>query len=557
VTESNREREPSPTPGGDRAAEEDQYVAARRQHLQELAALGIEPWPYRWERTHSVGEVLTQWDDLCGPAGEGEDPPRLRLAGRLMTMRRHGKTFFTDLLDATGSLQLYVKKDTVGDQAWAVGELLDLGDWIGVEGTLMVTRTGERTLAVESLAVLAKSLRPIPTPKTTTDPDTGEETTHYAFADKELRYRQRYVDLFVNPGVREVFRRRARIVTELRAFLDDRGFLEVETPILQTLHGGASARPFTTLHNALDIEMYLRIAIELHHKRLIVGGLEKVYEIGRIFRNEGLDKRHNPEFTMLELYQAFADYGDIMTLVEAMFSHWIDTVLEGEATVTFEGVEIDLSPPWPRRTWPDLIGDHGGPAVLEMNDDELRASLTADGAEVENALGRAALLDAAFGHWAEPHLLQPVFVIDHPLELSPLAKRHRGRPGLTERFELVIAGMEFANAFSELNDPDDQRERFRSQLALLELGDEEAQRFDADFVRALEFGMPPTGGLGVGIDRVVMLLTGTPSIRDVILFPVMRPEGGEGGSGAAAADESGAPENRDDPDAGQDPGAVT
>jgi len=527
VTDEERNSDPGKNPAlGE--PEADQYIAARRQHLEELRRRGVEPYPYRFEPSHSITEVEADWDGLCPEEVEQKQRPRVVLAGRITGIRSHGRTAFADLLDATGRLQIYVKEDEITEEVFQVFELLDLGDWIGVEGTLMVTRMGEQTLLVDSLSVLAKTVRPIPTPKSTVDPETGEEQVYYAFADKEARYRRRYVDLFVNPEVREIFRVRARLVTELRRFLDDRGFLEVETPVLQQLHGGASARPFMTLHNALDLEMYLRIAIELHHKRLIVGGLDRVYEIGRIFRNEGLDRWHNPEFTMLELYQAYADYADIMRLVEDMFANWCQTVLGGETAVQFDGQSIELAPPYPRRPFLELLAEHGNLDAASMEEEELRTALLDKGVEVEGKIGRGGLLDAAFDHFVEPNLVQPVFVVDYPLELSPLAKRHREKPGLTERFELIIASMEFANAFSELNDPDDQRERFMQQLTLLELGDEEAQRLDEDFVRALEYGMPPTGGLGVGIDRVVMLLTDQRSIRDVILFPTLRPENGPG-----------------------------
>ncbi|MFC1544017.1 lysine--tRNA ligase [Gemmatimonadota bacterium] len=510
-----------------RMDERDQYIAARRENLAALRDQGVETWPYRYERTHSVAQVLERWDELCRPdAGADTGRAEVSLAGRITALRSHGKTTFFDILDATGRIQVYVKQATVGEEAHAAVAHYDLGDWIGVRGPLMVTRMGERTVEATDLVFLGKALRPIPTPKTVVDESTGEEKTFYAFSDTGTRYRRRYVDLFTNPEVREVFRLRSRLITELRRFLDGQGFLEVETPVLQPLHGGASARPFVTKHNALEMEMYLRIALELYHKRLIVGGLERVYEIGRIFRNEGIDRSHNPEFTMLELYQAYADYNDIMDLVEAVFANWCDSVLDGTSVVSWDGQEINLAPPYPRRPYLELIAEHGGPDAVDMDEHILRKELAGDGVKVDDRIGRGALLDAAFQHYAEPNLLQPIFVIDHPLELSPLAKRHRQTPGLTERFELIIAGMEFANAFSELNDPDDQRERFLAQLDLLELGDEEAQRLDEDFLRALEYGMPPTGGLGIGIDRVAMLFTDNRSIRDVILFPTLRPEEG-------------------------------
>ena len=520
--------EPSGNAEAQNAAEHDQYIAARRRNLEALRALGIDPYPYRYEPSHTVADLLASWEEPGGGAEDAGERTEVAVAGRITSIRSHGKTAFFDLLDATGRIQVYVKKDLVGEAAYQAFAHLDLGDWIGVRGTPMVTKSGERTVRAAALEVLAKSLRPIPTPKTTADEETGEEKVYYAFADKATRYRRRYVDLFTNPRVREVFRVRARLITELRRLLDGLGFLEVETPVLQSLYGGASARPFVTTHNALDMEMYLRIALELHHKRLIVGGLDRVYEIGRIFRNEGIDRSHNPEFTMLELYQAYADYGDIMSLVEEIFRNWCETVLEGATTLTFDGREIDLKPPYPRTPYLELLQKHGCPDPTGLEEEAFRSALEAEGVDVESKIGRGALLDAAFDHYVEPHLVQPTFVTDYPMELSPLAKRHRRIPGLAERFELIVAGMEFANAFSELNDPDDQRERFTAQLKLLELGDEEAQRLDEDFLRALEYGMPPTGGLGIGIDRVTMLFTDSRSIRDVILFPTLRPEEGRG-----------------------------
>ncbi len=517
--------EKQPHTGQEQGTEGDQYVEARRANRQALEGMGVEPYPYRYEPTHHIADVLADWERLCPPE-EVTERPVVRLAGRVMAMRSHGKSAFLDLLDATGQIQLFIRKNVVGDEAFRVYEHLDLGDWLGVEGTLMTTRMGEPSVLASSFTLLAKAMRPIPTPKTVVDEETGEETTYHAFTDKESRYRRRYLDLFVNTGVRDVFRTRARLISQMRAFLDARGFLEVETPVLQTLHGGASARPFTTHHNALDLDMYLRIALELYHKRLIVGGLERVYEVGRIFRNEGLDRRHNPEFTMMELYQAYADYNDIMDLVEDLYAHWCETVLLGATAVPWQGERIELEPPFPRRPFYELLAEHGGLEAAGMDEKALRAALKEAGADIEAKVGRGALLDEAFGHLVEPHLVQPTFVIDYPVELSPLAKRHREDEGLTERFELIVAGMEFANAFSELNDPEDQRRRFQAQLELLELGDDEAQRLDEDFVRALEYGMPPTGGLGIGMDRVAMLFTDQHSIRDVILFPTLRPEEG-------------------------------
>ncbi len=398
-----------------------------------------------------------------------------------------------------------------------------MGDWVGAEGATLRTRMGEPSVLVEELQLLSKSLRPLPYGKVEEDEKTGERVVLGGFADKQQRYRQRYADLAVHPGVREVFVTRARIVSALRRFLDERDYIEVETPVLQPIYGGALARPFTTHHNTLDMPLYLRIADELYLKRLIVGGLERVYEIGKDFRNEGIDRTHNPEFSMLEFYQAFADYNDMMDMVEAMLAFAAERA-GGSTTVTFQDREIDLSPPYRRITFLSALAEIGGVDAASMDDDALRSA--AEGADVEGVetMGRGKLLDALFGALVEPTLEQPTFVTDYPRELSPLAKPKRGDARLTERFELIVAGREIANAFSELNDPFDQRDRFEAQARLKEAGDEEALMVDDDYLRALEYGMPPTGGVGIGVDRLVMLLTDSPSIRDVILFPTLRPE---------------------------------
>ena len=500
-----------------------QVLRARREKLDALRARGIEPFAYSFDVSHHTTDAVVALEEAekAGRLDAHGWGDRVRLAGRVVAWRSHGKSAFAHLEDAHGRVQLYFKKDVLGEGPFADLDLLDLGDWLGVEGPMFRTRTGEATVHVASWTLLSKSLRPLPFGKVETDADTGERTVHSGFADTESRYRQRYADLAVHPEVREVFRVRARIITELRAFLDGEGFLEVETPALQPLYGGASARPFVTTHNALDRTLYLRIADELYLKRLIVGGLDRVYEISKDFRNEGIDRFHNPEFTMLEWYQAFSDYEDQMDLVERMVVHLADRVL-GKRAFTFGAHEIRVEPPFRRIRLVDALSEALREDVHEMPDGELRRrAQKLDIPELAGA-GRGKLIDKLFGELVEPSLVQPTFVLDHPKELSPLAKPKRGAPRLTERFELYMAGMEVFNAFSELNDPLDQRERFEAQAALRAEGDEEAQQIDEDYIRALEYGLPPTGGVGMGVDRLVMLLTGQPSIRDVILFPILR-----------------------------------
>jgi lysyl-tRNA synthetase class 2 len=505
-----------------------QVVEDRLAKIGELKRRGVEPYAYRYDVTHHTGPARARFEEQehAGALGEGGVGDAVRMAGRLLSLRSHGKTVFTDLGDHHGRLQLYFRASDLGE-AFALLELLDPGDWIGVEGALFRTRTGEVTLRVSSFELLAKALRPLPFGKEDVDEATGERRVYGGFADVEQRYRQRYADLAVNPGVRAVFTARARIVGALRRFLDERGYIEVETPVLQPLYGGASARPFVTHHNALDMRLYLRIADELYLKRLIVGGLDRVYEISKDFRNEGIDRTHNPEFTMLEFYEAFADYDDMMDLVESMLGFVARAVTGGSAVLPFQGQEIDFSPPFRRLPFLDALREHGGIDVETMSDAALAAQATSLGVEQADTLTRPALLDELFGELVEPQLIQPVFITDYPRELSPLAKPKRGEPRLVERFELMVAGREIANAFSELNDPFDQRERFEAQMRLRQAGDEEAQNLDEDYLRALEYGMPPTGGVGIGVDRLVMLLTDQPSIRDVILFPTMRPEQAE------------------------------
>jgi lysyl-tRNA synthetase class 2 len=514
----------APEQGGD-----DRVRRDRVEKLEKLRARGVEPYGYSFDPTHSAADALARfaaWEAGKGE-GEAEGPEEVvRLAGRVVSRRTMGKASFAHLADRTGRIQLYARLNDVGQDAYDLLDLIDLGDWVGAEGTLFRTRTGEVSLRVRTFQLLAKSVRPLPLGKEEVDPETGERRVYSGFADVQARYRQRYADLAVNPEVREVFVLRARIVTALRRFLDERGFVEVETPILQPLYGGAAARPFVTHHNTLDTQLYLRIADELYLKRLIVGGLERVYEIGKDFRNEGIDRFHNPEFTMLEFYAAYLDYEGVMELTEQMLGYAAQQVLGG-AKASFAGHEIDFAPPFRRLTMLDSLREVGGIDVEPLSDDEMRAKVVeVSGMAPSEAakLGRGKLIDELFGELVEPTLIQPTFITDYPREMSPLAKPKRGNPELTERFELIVAGKELCNAYSELNDPFDQRERFEAQVRLREAGDEEAQQLDEDYVRALEYGMPPTGGFGMGIDRLTMILAGQPSIRDVILFPTLRPE---------------------------------
>ncbi len=486
---------------------------ARREKLDALVALGVPPFAYGYERTHDTSEAVA-----CLLEGI-EAGPVVRVAGRVVAWRGHGKTAFAHLADASGRIQLYFRRDELGDDVFARLDLFDIGDVVGVSGPLMRTRTGEVTVRVSEVEMLAKSLRPLPYGKE--EVVGGVTVRHSGFADAEQRYRQRYADLAVHSEVRALFVARARLVTAARGFLDARGFLEVETPILQPLYGGASARPFTTRHNALDMPLYLRIADELYLKRLVVGGFDRVYEIGHDFRNEGIDRTHNPEFTMLEFYQAFADYREMMTVVESL----ITTVADAVRAVPSVGASVPvLSPPFPRIEWVPALSQAIGRDVLGADDAFLRECAQAEGVEHVNTLSRPKLLDELFQSFVERKIEAPTFVVDYPKELSPLAKPKRGNSALTERFELFARGRELANAFSELNDPIDQRARFEAQARLRAAGDDEAGNVDEDYLRAMEYGMAPMGGVGIGIDRLFMYLTDTANIRDVILFPTMRPE---------------------------------
>ncbi|WP_456408714.1 lysine--tRNA ligase [Caldithrix abyssi] len=488
-------------------------MKVRFEKLNKLRELGINPYPYEYPQTHKSREIKENFEKL--------EKQIVSVAGRMMTVRLMGKAAFCDIQDEQGRIQIYVRKNEIGERDFEIFKMLDIGDLVGFKGEVFKTRTGEISVFAREFKLLAKSLRPLPIVKE--KEEDGKRIVYDQFADKEMRYRQRYVDLIVNPEVKEVFVKRTQIIRAIRTFLDERGFLEVETPILQPIYGGATARPFVTHHNALDRKLYLRIANELYLKRLIVGGFERVYEFAKDFRNEGMDRFHNPEFTLLELYVAYKDYKWMMDFVEQLFAHVAQTVL-GTTKIRFSGHEIDLSPPWQRLTMYEAIEKFTGVNISDMDEKQLREVAEKLKVEVTPEMGSGKIIDEIFGEHVEPKLIQPTFIYDYPIEMSPLAKKHREKPGLVERFEPIIAGKEVANAFSELNDPIDQKERFLEQLKLRERGDEEAQMMDEDYIRALEYGMPPTAGLGIGIDRLVMLITDQPSIRDVILFPQMRPE---------------------------------
>ncbi len=491
---------------------------ARREKRTALEAAGIPAFAYSYARTHDTTAAIAAYNDSMG-----DDGPEVAVAGRIVAWRPKGKVVFGHLEDGEGRIQIYLREDGMG-AGWELLRYLDLDDHVGARGRVMRTRSGEITLRVSAIELLAKSLRPLPRGKTQVDADGGTRTFG-GLTDPEIRFRQRYADLAVHPEVRQIFRLRARVVTYIRRFLDERGFLEVETPVLQPLYGGASARPFTTHHHALDMPLYLRIADELYLKRLLVGGLERVYEIGHDFRNEGIDRTHSPEFTMLEWYMAYADYRVMADMAEELIGGLVEEVAGTRALVR-DGVTLDFTAPFARLPFVEGIRRHDGPDVLSASENEMRAALRNRGvaAEAAETFAGGKLIDEVFKTFLERHLIQPTILVDYPRALSPLAKTHRDDDRLTERFELFVQGRELANAFSELNDPDEQRARFEEQVAQREAGDDEAQQYDADYIRALEYGMPPAGGIGMGIDRLVMLLSGQPSVRDVILFPAMRPE---------------------------------
>ena len=485
----------------------------RRMKLKRLRAAGIDPYPARARRTHTASEAVRSIE----VQPDGAEPAVVTVVGRLVSSRVMGKSSFAHVEDETGRIQIYLRQDVVGEEAYELYRRdLDLGDFVEATGQMFRTRTGEASVVVSQLRLLAKALRPLPVVKE------KDGRVYDAFADKEQRYRQRYVDLAVNPQVRDIFRARARIVSALRRFLDDRGFVEVETPVLQPIYGGAAARPFVTHHNQLDQDLYLRISDELYLKRLIVGGFERVYEIGRDFRNEGVSFKHNPEFTQLEFYMAYADYEQVMAMAEEMVAY-ASTEAMGTTRITREGHEIDLAPPWRRWKLRDAILEVTGIEYESYADaDSLQQAMVERGYAPERKAQWGKLIDPTLINYVESHLIQPTFLYDYPLQVSPLAKRRPDQPAVVERFEFFIGGVEMGNAFSEINDPLDQRERFLATSQALADGDDEAHPLDEDYVDALSYGMPPTGGFGMGIDRLAMLLTGQDTLREVILFPHLR-----------------------------------
>lgn len=483
-------------------------LQVRREKMNALRENGIDPFGKRFERSHYAKELLEQYSELENEELESKNLT-VTLAGRIMTKRGKGKAGFAHIQDITGQIQIYVRMDAVGEEQYNTFTTADLGDIIGVTGVLFKTKTGELSVKVQDFVFLSKALRPLP-------------DKFHGLKDVEQRYRQRYLDLIMSQESKQTFITRSRIIQSMRRYLDDHGYLEVETPMMHAIAGGAAARPFITHHNALDIPLFMRIAIELHLKRLIVGGLEKVYEIGRVFRNEGVSTRHNPEFTMIELYEAYADFRDIMSLTENLIAHIAQDVL-GTTTIQYGEYEVDLKPEWKRLHMVDAIKEYTGVDFWkEMSVEEARQLAKEHGVEITEHMQYGHIVNEFFEQKVEEKLIQPTFIYGHPVEISPLAKKNVQDPRFTDRFELFIVAREHANAFTELNDPIDQRERFEAQLKEREQGNDEAHMMDEDFVEALEYGMPPTGGLGIGIDRLVMLLTNSPSIRDVLLFPLMR-----------------------------------
>lgn len=479
-----------------------ELIKIRKEKMTAIEALDLEPFGRKYDVTHHADDILDGFEKIEGQT--------VKVAGRLMSLRGHGKASFGHIMDISGKIQIYFRQDTVGIEAYERFHLLDIGDIIGIEGVVFKTQRGEISVKAVAFDILAKSLRPLP------------EKWH-GLKDVDLRYRQRYVDLIVNPEVRNNFITRSKIIRSIRSILDNRKFLEVETPMMHPIAGGAAARPFITHHNALDMKLYMRIAPELYLKRLVVGGFERVYELNRVFRNEGIDIKHNPEFTIVELYQAYADYQDVMRLTEELVSSVAQEVL-GTMKITYQGQEIDLTPPWNRMTMTEAIKKYSNIDFDTIKTlEEARTVADRIGAKYDKKHGIGAILSAVFEEVAEEHLIQPTFIIGHPTEISPLAKRNKDNPEITDRFEAFIFGRELANGFSELNDPIDQKGRFVKQMEQRESGDDEAHMMDEDYVTALEYGLPPTGGLGIGVDRLVMFLTDSYSIRDVLLFPHMRP----------------------------------
>jgi lysyl-tRNA synthetase class 2 len=485
-----------------------EQMQVRRDKLKDLQDQGIDAFGGKFERTHLAADIIKEYDQFTKEELAEKNIPAV-VAGRIMTKRGKGKAGFAHIQDMSGQIQLYVRQDAIGEEKYAMYKTLDLGDVVGVSGKLFKTNTGELSVQAEELELLTKALRPLP-------------EKYHGLKDVEQRYRQRYLDLITNLESREVFVKRSKIIEEMRKYLNQKGFLEVETPMMHSIPGGAAARPFITHHNALDIDLYMRIAIELHLKRLVVGGMEKVYEIGRVFRNEGVSTRHNPEFTMIELYEAYADYRDIMSLTENMIAHIAEQVL-GTTEITYGEHTVDLNPEWNRLHMADAVKEVTGVDFWqEITDEEAKELAKEHQVQITDSMKAGHILNEFFEQKVEDTLIQPTFIYGHPVEVSPLAKTNKEDPRFTDRFELFIIGREHANAFSELNDPMEQRKRFEAQVAERDAGNDEAHLMDEDFLEALEYGLPPTGGLGIGIDRLVMLLTNASSIRDVLLFPQMR-----------------------------------
>lgn len=483
-----------------------EQMQVRIDKMHKIEEHGWKPFGYRFLYTHRAADIAAQFDELS------EKETEVKMAGRIMAIRGHGKTCFMDMQDKTGRIQVYVRKDVIGEENYALIKLMDIGDTVGITGTAFRTHMGELSIKANSVEMLSKSLRPLP------------EKWH-GLKDVETRYRQRYVDLIVNPEVRDTFVKRSQIIRRVREVLDSHDFLEVETPILNTIAGGAAARPFISYHNALDMQVYMRIAPELYLKRLIVGGMDRVYEMGRVFRNEGIDNRHNPEFTSVEIYQAFADYRDMMDLTEEVVVKTAEKVL-GTTTINYEGTTIELASPWKRMSMIEAVKEYSGKDFTNVTDlEEARAIAKELNVAVEPSFGIGKIINACFEEYVEDKLIQPTFITGHPKEISPLAKSNPENPEITDRFEAYIYGREICNGFTELNDPIDQKERFLKQVEERANGDEEANMMDEDFVNALEYGLPPTGGLGIGIDRLVMFLTNSSTIRDVLFFPTMKPLG--------------------------------
>ena len=498
---------------GDKMNIQNDLYAQRKEKLDKIIAMGINPFPHRSKRTHLINQITENKDEFI------DSKETVYITGRITSHRRQGKIGFTTLQDISGKIQVFVRKDTIGDENYELYKLIDLGDFMQVKGIAVYTQTGEFSILAEEIILLSKNMRPIPTVKE--KEIDGKQVRYDEFSDIELRYRKRYLDLLLNPCNRNTFEQRAKIISHIRRFLDDRGFVEVETPILQTLYGGANARPFTTHHNTLDAQLYLRIATELYLKRLIIGGFERVYEIGKNFRNEGMDRTHNPEFTAIELYQAYTDLDGMIEITESLFRSIANNVFN-TTTIQYGEYLVDLSKPFKQASMTSLIKDYTGEDFSDFDIDKIKSFMKEKNIEIDEFAGAGRMIAEIFDHFVEKNLIQPTFVIDYPLEISPLAKNHPENENLVERFELFICGKEYGNAFTELNSPIEQRLRLEAQAIAREKGDAEANPVDEDFIEALEYGMPPMGGLGIGIDRLIMFFTNNTSIKEVIFFPQMK-----------------------------------